>query len=130
MKAIFISIFILFSIIGIHAQDDEKVFEKIEVNANTDQKKWGDHIKRKSHLPDSALKNIPPGTYTVNVQFIVDQHGSVGQIKAKNDPGFGLAARAVNIISTYKGEWQPANQCGRNVKAYRDQAITFIVPTQ
>lgn len=63
MKAILISMLSIFSYLTLNAQDDEKVFEKIEVNATTDQKKWNEHINRKSQLPDSALKAIPSGTY-------------------------------------------------------------------
>ena len=85
---------------------------------------------KKTQLPDSVVKDIPAGTYKVNVQFVVDVHGNLGQIKAKNDPGYGFAEMAVDVISTYNGKWQPANQCGRNVKAYREQAIVFIIPAQ
>jgi len=130
MKAIFISILTLSSFIILNGQEDEKVFEKIEVIATTDQKKWNEHIKRKSQLPDSILKSIPPGIYKVNVQFIVDKHGSIGQVEAKNDPGYGLAKKAMSIISSYKGTWQAAVQCGRPVKADRTQQIAFTVPVQ
>jgi hypothetical protein len=51
---------------------------------------------------------MPPGAYKVDVQFIIDKHGNVGEIKAKNDPGFGLAKRAEKIVSGYNGTWQPA----------------------
>jgi periplasmic protein TonB len=129
-RALSISIFLLIPFTFLEAQDENKVFEKIEVNAHTDQKAWTEHISKKTHLPDSAIKDIPAGTYKVNVQFIVDVHGNIGQIKALNDPGYGLAERAINAISTYKGEWKPANQCGRNVKAYRKETIVFIVPVQ
>ena len=112
------------------AQDENKVFEKVEINAHTNQKQWIEHISKKTQLPDSVLRDIPPGTYKINVQFIVDIHGSLGQVKAKNDPGYGLAQRAINIISTYKGKWEPANQCGRNVKAYREEVLIFIIPSQ
>jgi protein TonB len=112
------------------AQDENKVFEKVEINAHTNQKQWIEHISKKTQLPDSVLRDIPPGTYKINVQFIVDIHGSLGQVKAKNDPGYGLAQRAINIISTYKGKWEPANQCGRNVKAYREEVLIFIIPYQ
>ena len=91
---------------------------------------WNEHINKKTQLPDSILKNIPAGTYKVNVQFVIDIHGNVGQIKAKNDPGYGLAKKAVNVVSSYKGKWKPANQCGRNVKAYRKQPIVCNVPAQ
>ena len=129
-KYISTSLLFLFSLSILRAQDENKVFEKVEVNAHTDQKAWTAHIAKKTQLPDSVMKDIPAGTYKVNVQFVVDVHGNLGQIKAKNDPGYGLANMATNVISSYKGKWQPANQCGRNVKAYREQVIVFIVPAQ
>ena len=110
--------------------DENKVFEKVSNEARPNEKAWTSHINKYIQLPDSALKNIPPGTYEISVQFIVDIHGSLGQIKALNDPGYGLANRAVNAISSYKEEWQPAIQCGRNVKAYRKQLVTFMIPAQ
>src|SRR6187551_520846 len=127
---IFISLLFLVPITVLKAQDENKVFAKVEQNANTDQKTWMDHISKKTQLPDSIVKDIPIGSYKVNIQFVVDIHGNIGQVKAKNDPGYGLAKMAVDVISTYKGKWQPANQCGRNVKAYKEQPITFIVPSQ
>jgi protein TonB len=129
-RAIFTSLLFLLPFTVLKAQDENKVFEKVEQNANTNQKTWNEHISKKTQLPDSVIKDIPAGTYKVNVQFIVDVHGNVGQIKAKNDPGHGLAKMAVDVISSYKGKWQPANQCGRNVKAYKEQPIIFIFPAQ
>ena len=129
-RRLFSSILLLIPFTFLKAQDENKVFEKIEVNAHTDQKAWTEHISKKTQLPDSAIKDIPAGTYKVNIQFIIDVHGNMGQIKALNDPGYGLAERAINAVSSYKGEWKPANQCGRNVKAYRKEAIVFIVPAQ
>ena len=127
---IFISLLFLVPITVLKAQDENKIFAKVEQNANTDQKTWMDHISKKTHLPDSIIKDIPTGSYKVNIQFVVDIHGKIGQVKAKSDPGYGLAKIAVDVISTYKGKWQPANQCGRNVKSYKEQTITFIVPAQ
>ena len=126
-RIIFIYVLFLFPLTVLHSQEENKVFEKIEVNAHTDQKAWTEHIARKTQLPDSVVKDIPSGTYKVNVQFVVDVHGNLGQIKAKNDPGYGLAKMAMSVISSYKGKWQPANQCGRNVKAYREQLVVFII---
>ena len=127
---IFISLLFLVPITVLKAQDENKIFAKVEQNANTDQKTWMDHISKKTHLLYSIIKDIPTGSYKVNIQFVVDIHGNIGQVKAKNDPGYGLAKIAVDVISTYKGKWQPANQCGRNVKSYKEQPITFIVPAQ
>jgi len=129
-KRSIISFLFLISFSILKAQDENKVFEKIEVNAYTSQKTWTEHIATKTQLPDSVLKNIPAGSYKVKVQFVVDIHGNIGQVKVKNDPGYGLAQRATSIISSYKGKWQPANQCGRNVKTYKEEAITFLIPVQ
>ena len=129
-RKLFVSILLLIPFTFLKAQDENKIFEKIEINAHTNQRAWAEHISKKTQLPDSVLKDIPPGTYKINVQFIVDVHGNMGQIKALNDAGYGLAKRALDAVSSYKGEWKPANQCGRNVKAYRNEAIIFIVPAQ
>lgn len=58
----------------------------------------------------------------IAAQFIFDTHGSIGQMGVKNDPGYGLAS--------YKGEWTRAIQCGRSVKNYKVQPVTFVVVTQ
>ena len=128
-KKIFLVVPSLFFVILLNAQKENRVFEKVELEANTNEKALAEHIRKKTQLPDS-IKNIPAGTYIVNVQFIIDRHGNIGQVKAKNDPGYGLAVRAEYIISTYTGIWRPAIQCGRNVKAYRTQPITFVMVSQ
>ena len=119
-----------FFVIFITAQREVKVFEKVELEANTNEKTWMEHIRKKTQLPDSNLNSIPAGIYIVNVQFIIDKHGNIGRVKAKNDPGYGLAVRAESIISSYTGTWRPATQCGRNVNAYRTQPIIFVVSSQ
>jgi protein TonB len=135
-RKIFSAILLLFFAIFSQAQvvqdnkieNEDLVFEKVPIEASTNEKAWADHIKRKTHLPDSIMKDIPAGTYKVTVQFIVDKHGSLGQIKALDDPGYGLAERAEKAVSSYNGVWKPAVQCGREVKAYRKQVILFVVP--
>lgn len=109
--------------------EQENIFTKVEIEAATNPKAWAEHVRKYTQLPDSILKEIPAGIYKVNVQFIIDKHGYIGQVKARNDPGYGLAKRAERIILNYNGKWQPATQCGRNVNAYKVQPITFIVPS-
>ncbi len=45
--------------------------------------------------------------YFLGIFFVnpVYENGNIGQIKAKNDPGYGLPVKSKNIISGYKGKW-------------------------
>jgi protein TonB len=108
---------------------EEKVFTKIEVEGGPDAG-WMPYLQKHSKLPDSIAKTIPAGAYTVTVTFIVDRYGSIIEVKADNDPGYGLASRAVKAIKNYKGKWTPANQCGNTVKSYKMQAITYVVTVE
>jgi|SRR5687767_6726082 periplasmic protein TonB len=106
---------------------DHKVFEKVEIMAGTNLKEWETHIRKNSNLPDSVKKEIPEGDYIAIIKFVVDIHGNIGEISIKKDPGHGLGKKAANIIRNYKGQWTPANQCGRFVKSYKEQPIIFKI---
>lgn len=106
---------------------NDNIFTKVEVDANTDLQKWQQHLKKATQLPDSILQKIPAGEYTAMVQFIVDKYGNMTEIKLESDPGYGLGKIALHVIRSYKGEWRPANQCGRSVNAYRKQPVKFVV---
>ena len=114
---------------NVFAQKDvsNKVFEKVEIIAGTNLKEWETHIRKNSNLPDSVKKEIPEGEYIAIIKFVVDIHGNIGEISVKKDPGHGLGKKAANIIRNYKGQWTPANQCGRFVKSYKEQPIIFKI---
>ncbi len=118
-KPLLLLIIILSSYISFSQEDEDKVFEKVEIIAGTNEKEWNMHIQRYSKLPDSIQQKIPEGTYKVNVEFVIDKFGSLGSVKAKNNPGYDLDKIAEKIIRAYKGKWRPASQCGRDVRAYR-----------
>ncbi len=107
--------------------DIDKVFIKIEIDATTDKKAWTAYIKKAAVLPDSIATTIPAGTFKITIQFIVDKYGNLGEVKAKNNPGYGLAKRAESIVSHYEGVWRPAVQCGREVKSFKSEVVEFIV---
>ncbi|NII23592.1 hypothetical protein HB364_00775 [Pseudoflavitalea sp. X16] len=108
--------------------DYEFVFTKVETEAGTNVKDWHTYMRSSTALPPAVAKSIPPGTYNVLVKFVISAEGKIGDIKADNDPGYGLAARAVEVFKGYKGKWQPANQCGRFVKSYKTMPVTFVIP--
>jgi protein TonB len=111
----------------VETYDIERVFTKIEINAGTNTQDWFCYTKESTVLPDSLAKTIPAGTYKVLISFIVNTDGKLSDVKADNDPGYGLAGRALKIFSGYKGKWTPANQCGRSVKSYEKRPIIFVV---
>ena len=71
-------------------------------------------------LPDS----VTFFTDTAKIQFVVDKNGIIKDIKivSKSFPAFEQSC-----IEVYKNSphWNPANQCGRSVNAYRKE--TFIL---
>jgi TonB family protein len=72
-------------------------------------------------------------TGTVFVQFIVEKDGSITSIKALNDPGYGLAKAAVDVVELMKKEdiqWIPGPTRGRPVKVQFKLPIKFDYKTQ
>ncbi len=109
------------------SEDWDHVFTKIEIEAGTNRQDWDSYMRSSTVLPDSLAKTIPPGTYHVLISFIVNVDGTVYDIKADNDPGYGLAPQAIRIFKGYKGKWRSAIQCGRLVRAYKKEPVIFVV---
>jgi protein TonB len=110
------------------AVEEDKVFQKVEADAGpVDAVAWNKYLQKNVQLPDSIARQIPKGTYKVTVKFIVDKDGYIGQVQAVDDPGFGLAEKAMKMIRNYNIAWRPASQCGRTVKSYRMQPIIFSI---
>ena len=107
---------------------DSLVFVKVEIEPSVNQKLWVRHLQK--YLPDyiekAAKQNMPSGTYTVQVKFLVEKNGDVTDIQALNDPGYGLKNFAVKIVETGP-KWDPGIQNGRIVRAYHIQPITFVI---
>ena len=59
----------------------------------------------------------------------MDIDGTVSDIKALTNLGYGLEQEAIRVLKK-AAKWKPAIQDGRQVKAYRKQAITFQVTTE
>jgi protein TonB len=111
-------------------EEVDKIFTKVEIDGGTNIQEWTNYMKKSTVLPEALRKAIPPGTYKVQISFILDIHGKLSDIKADNDPGYDLAERALKIFKGYKGLWQPANQCGRSVKSYKKMPVIFVVPAE
>ena len=73
---------------------------------------------------DDLTKDNKSGT--CRVRFIIDNDGKVSEVEALTMKGTLLADIVVRAIKNGP-RWNPANQYGRPVKAYREQPVTFNI---
>lgn len=126
----------LFLSIGIFANAQEivvsdtatKVFSKVEKEANFPGglPGWRDYLINNLNAYVPVQNGAPVGKYTVLVRFKVCTDGSLCDIEAVNNPGFGLSDEAIRVIKE-SGNWVPAEQLGKKVKSIYNQPVTFIV---
>ncbi len=103
-------------------------FERVEIDAIFDGS-WEKFLLRNLNAQTPVDNNAPAGTYKVLVKFVVDVDGMVSDIKPLTNLGYGLEEEAIRVLKKAK-KWIPAVQNGRHVKAYRIQAITFLVDSE
>ncbi len=109
-------------------EDYDKVFTVVQIAAEFPGgvAAWAKYLERNLNRDLPVENGAPAGKYTVVVSFIVSKDGSISDVVAENDPGYGTKAEAVRVIS--KGpKWKPAVQNGRNVIYRHKQSITFQV---
>ncbi len=104
--------------------DPRKVFVTVENKAEFPGgiDAWRRYLERHLRYPEEAVNNEVEAN--VLVEFIVDPEGNISEVKALNDPGYGLAAEAVRIIAQGP-PWIPAEQSGRKVRYRHRQPIIF-----
>jgi len=97
----------------------QRVFEKIEVEASVDVQQWIDHLTKhlQSPIKKAVKKGMKPGTYTVQVKFLIEKDGSISDVHALNDPGYSLAEAAEKVVRTGP-KWKPGTQNGKIVRSY------------
>ena len=128
-------LFILFILTSLHvsaqqkdALDSTKVFTKVEKEADFPggAKSWFNYLVNNLDSETPINNGAPAGQYTVLVQFQICTDGSLCDIVAKNNPGYGLSEEAIRVIKK-SGNWVPAEVMGNKVKSYHIQPITFVV---
>lgn len=105
-----------------------KVFERVEVESSVDMRQWIDHLTNnlQSPIEKAARKGMKAGTYTVQVKFLVERDGSISDVHALNDPGYGLAKAAEKVVRTGP-KWTAGEVNGKKVRSYHTQPITFVI---
>ena len=87
---------------------------------------WMKYLSRNLRQDVPTDNGAAAGDYKVVVSFLVDRDGNVTEVRAENDPGYGIAEEAMRVIQR-SGKWQPALQNGRNVIYRQKQQIIFRV---
>jgi protein TonB len=115
-------------IIEVKKDDDDKPFEKVEIEAEFPggPAAWKKFLEKNLRGDVASENGAPVGRYTIWVQFVVDREGNVNDVKALSNFGYGMEDEAIRVIKRGP-KWKPAIQNGRNVKAYRKQPITFQI---
>lgn len=83
---------------------------------------WGDYLKKNVDTTAPLKNRAKKGTYTVVVRFIVTKDGSISDIQATTNHGYGMEQEVLRILKKSKS-WTPAPQ---NVKPfYRVGNLSF-----
>lgn len=126
-------LFICLSYIG-HGQDSSKVasrdsvISKAEVQPNFDggAKGWMNYLAKNLNANVPVDNKAPEGMYTVIVQFIVYEDGSIDSLKALTNHGYGMEKEVIRILKK-SPKWKPAMQDGKIINAYRKQLVSFMI---
>ena len=118
---------ILFDYTGaVEKKDSVFTRDEIEADFPGGKQRWVTFLKMNLNANVPVDNNAPEGTYTVIVRFIVKVDGTIDDIKAETNHGYGMEREVIRIIDQGP-KWLPAVQYGRRVNAYRRQPVTFVI---
>jgi periplasmic protein TonB len=109
-------------------EETDEPFMKVEIEARVNMNQWKRWLENQlqRYVEDAAGAGMTAGQYTVQVRFVVERDGSITEVKALNDPGYGLAKGAELVV--LKGpKWTAGEQNGRKVRSYHTQPISFLI---
>ena len=107
---------------------DTSILSKVEIEASFPgaADAWRNYLMKNLKANTPVKRKAPAGTYQVIVMFIVSKDGSIKDVVAETNHGYGMEEEVIRIIK--KGpKWIPASQDGITVNAYRRQPVTFAV---
>jgi formylglycine-generating enzyme len=105
-----------------------ELFEAIQISAKFPggETAWKNFLVENLQ-PDIPTENgAPAGTYRVVVTFRIDKDGTLSNIQAATNHGFGMEEEAKRVIKK-SPKWVPATQNGRRVIMNYTQTLTFSV---
>ncbi|WP_417366066.1 hypothetical protein [Flavobacterium beibuense] len=61
-------------------------------------------------------EKIPPGKYKVMIAFVINEDGTLSDIKTTEDPGYGISTEVLKIFNSIDEKWTPGEIDGKAVK--------------
>lgn len=106
----------------------EKIFTVTQEPASFPggQDAWLQYLQKNLDRDKPVEKGAGPGTYRVDLSFIVDQDGDIKDVVALNNPGYFTKDEAIRVMLS-SPKWNPAKQNGRIVTSMVKKSITFKV---
>lgn len=106
----------------------DKIFTQVEVPPSFPggDTAWRRYLEKNANGSVPTDSGAPAGRYTVMLQFLVREDGSITDIRPQTNHGYGMEKEVIRLIS--KGpKWVPGKQNGHIVNAYVKQPVTFEV---
>jgi antitoxin component YwqK of YwqJK toxin-antitoxin module len=100
--------------------------DEVEASFPGGAKEFRKFLEQNLNANTPVDNGAPAGIYTVIVKFVVGKDGSISDITAETNHGFGMEKEVIRMIRL-SPKWEPAMQHGRKVNAYRRQPVTFVV---
>jgi antitoxin component YwqK of YwqJK toxin-antitoxin module len=89
-------------------------------------KQWIKFLQKNLNANVPVDNGAPVGTWTVLIQFIVNEDGSLSDFKTLTKHGYGME-KEVQRLMNVSPKWTNARMQGTPVKAYRLQPVTFQI---
>jgi len=61
-------------------------------------------------------EKIPPGKYKVMIAFVINEDGTLSDVKTTEDPGYGISTEVLKIFNSIDEKWTPGEINGKAVK--------------
>ncbi|HMT73472.1 MAG TPA: N-acetylmuramoyl-L-alanine amidase [Chitinophagaceae bacterium] len=111
-------------IVGYQKEPNNKIEEPAHFPGGVES--WRKYLSTNINANVPVDSGAAPGTYKVEIQFIVDIDGFLSDIRPLTKHGHGMEQEAIRLIS--KGpKWIPAKQNGNFVKSYIKIPVIFEI---
>ncbi len=119
---------LMFSFVGLYAQQDTNVYNQVEVSAQMPQDKQAisNFIFSNLVYPSDAVGSGISGM--VMTKFIIEPNGTISNIQVERGLHPLLDAEAIRVIMLIPGQWIPAKIGSNNVRSFFYIPVLFSNP--